>query len=99
MSYAYSMTEYIKMENPNISPSRAIELSKIMTQGRKGNLFYLDLSFIGWNLLSAITLGILGIVYVNPYYFACKAFAYEELKAEAIATGKINPNELIPMPY
>ena len=95
MGYAYGMTEFIKMENPNIQPTRAIDISKSMTNGHKGDLFYLDLSFFGWFMLSALTLGILGIVYVNPYYYAAKAFAYEELKAEAIANGKVDPNELV----
>lgn len=93
-SYAYRMAEYIKGENPNIPANRAIELSKIMTDGHKGDLFVLDLSFIGWNLLSLFTCGILSIVYVGPYYNAAIAFAYEELKAEAIASGKISAEEL-----
>lgn len=93
-SYAYRMAEFIKGENPNIPANRAIELSKIMTDGHKGDLFVLDLSFIGWNLLSLFTCGILSIVYVGPYYNAAIAFAYEELKAEAIASGKISAEEL-----
>ncbi|MDE7289409.1 MAG: DUF975 family protein, partial [Oscillospiraceae bacterium] len=63
-SYSYSQTLYIRAENPNISPSRAIELSKIIMDGHKGQLFYLHLSFIGWFILSALTSNILGIVYV-----------------------------------
>lgn len=93
-SYAYRMTDYIKAENPNLSASRCIELSMRMTDGHKGDLFYLDLSFLGWNLLSALTFGILSIVYVMPYQMAANAFAYEELKAEAIASGKIAEGEL-----
>lgn len=85
--YSYYMTDYIKMEFPDVRPSRAIEISKIMTDGYKGQLFYLDLSFIGWFLLSVLTMNILGIVYVFPYYYAAKAFAYEELKA--LASDKI----------
>ncbi len=92
-TYAYSMVEYIKSENPNITPSRAIEMSNIMTEGHKMDLFVLELSFLGWNILSIFTFGILSIVYVGPYYNAAKAFAYEELKAEAIASGKLNAEE------
>ncbi len=93
-SYSYRMTEYIKAENPNIPASRCIELSMIMTDGYKGQLFYLDLSFLGWNLLGGLTLGILNIVYVQPYQMAANAFAYEELKAVAISSGKISESEL-----
>ncbi len=89
-SYSYFMVEYLKMENPNISAKEAIELSNRMTNGHKMDLFVLDLSFLGWNILSSLTCGILGIVYVNPYYFAAKAFAYEEIKADAIAKGIVS---------
>ncbi|MGN0609166.1 MAG: DUF975 family protein [Oscillospiraceae bacterium] len=93
-AYSYSMAEYIKMENPNISPSRAIDISKAMTEGHKMDLFVLDLSFFGWHMLSALTFGILEVVYVGPYYYAAKAFAYEEIKAEAIASGRVDAGEL-----
>lgn len=91
---SYSMAMYIKAENPNISAARAIELSRIITDGHKGDLFYLDLSFWGWFLLSALTYNILGIVYVFPYFYAAHAFAYEEIKAEAAARGVLNISEL-----
>lgn len=91
---SYSMTLYIKMENPNISPSRAIEISKLITDGHKWDLFYLNLSFLGWFLLSMLTYNILGVVYVFPYYYAARAFAYEEIKAEAAARGVLNISEL-----
>lgn len=93
-TYSYSMTIFIKAENPNISPSRAIELSKAMTNGHKAELFYLHLSFIGWFLLSGLTYNILGIVYVFPYFYAAQTFAYEEVKADAFSRGIVNPAEL-----
>ncbi len=34
-------------------------------QGQKWNAFVLDLSFIGWDILSGMTMGILGIFYVQ----------------------------------
>lgn len=93
---SYSQALYIKGENPNISASRAIELSKIMMNGHKWDIFYLNLSFIGWNILSSFTFGILGIVYVFPYYYAAHAFAYEEIKADAAARGVIDIREINP---
>lgn len=95
-SYSYSQTMFIKAENPNIPASRAIELSKLMMDGHKGELFYLHLSFLGWLILSAFTLNILGIVYVYPYYYAALAFAYEEIKADAAARGVIDIREINP---
>lgn len=95
-SYSYSQTLFIKSENPDIPASRAIELSKIMMEGHKGDLFYLHLSFLGWILLSSLTYHILGVVYVFPYFYSALAFAYEEIKADAIARGVIDPSELCP---
>ena len=95
-SYSYSMVPYIKSENPNLSAKRCIEISSTMTNGHKSDLFYLDLSFIGWLLLGGLTCGILNIVYVNPYMYTAKAYAYEALKAEAIASGKLSEDEFVP---
>ncbi len=92
--YSYSLAMYIKSENPNIPASTAIELSKRMTNGHKMDLFVLDMSFIGWGILSAFTLNILGILYVMPYQYASKAFAYEEIKEEALANQIVSEAEL-----
>ncbi len=91
--YSYSQAAFIKTENPKISPMRAIELSKIMMEGHKADLFYLHLSFIGWMLLSGFTYNILGIVYVYPYFYSALSFAYIEIKSDAIARGLINASE------
>ncbi|MCH5193217.1 MAG: DUF975 family protein [Oscillospiraceae bacterium] len=92
--YSYSQAMFIKAENPNIPASRAIELSKIMMEGHKWDLFILHCSFFGWALLSSITYNILGIVYVFPYFYAALAFAYEEIKADAAARGAISLDEI-----
>lgn len=96
-SYSYSQTAFIKGENPNIPAKRAIELSRIMMDGHKGDLFYLHLSFIGWMLLSGLTYNILGILYVFPYYYSALSFAYVEIKADAIAKGLIDASEFNPV--
>ena len=87
--YAYSMTPYIIYENPNLSADRAIKMSKIMTDGYKGDLFVLNLSFIGWKFLSGITGGLVGIFWSNPYMGLTHAGAYEDLKWKAIQSGKL----------
>lgn len=92
--YAYSMTPYIIYENPRLTPDQAITLSRKMTDGYKADLFVMELSFIGWNLLSVLTVGILGIVYVNPYYRLSMAGAYEWLRNNALQTGRITWQEL-----
>lgn len=98
-AYSYSLAMYIKSENPRISASNAIDLSKRMTNGHKMDLFILDLSYLGWNILSALTLNILGILYVQPYYLAARAFAYEEIKEDALAKQLVSESELYGYEY
>ena len=57
-----------------------------MMYGQKWKTFVLDLSFIGWNLLSLLTLGILGVFYVAPYAHSTNAALYETLKSENAET-------------
>lgn len=49
--------------------------------GYKMKLFLLDLSFIGWMILSILTLGI-GLLFLQPYMNTARAAFYEDLKAE-----------------
>ena len=48
--------------------------------GNKWKAFVLDLSFIGWEILSVLTCGILTIFYVNPYILSTNAALYEKLR-------------------
>lgn len=52
-------------------------------QGHKWNAFVLDLSFVGWNILNALTFGILGVFYVQPYQLLTNAALYNTLKKNA----------------
>ena len=79
-AYSYRMVPYILAEDPEISGRDAITLSRQMMDGQKWNTFVLDLSFIGWDLLSAVTGGLLGLFYVNPYKHATGAELYQVLK-------------------
>lgn len=88
-AFAYSMVPYIIYENPNLTANQAIKMSKKMTDGYKGDLFVLNLSFIGWMMLSAITGGLVGIFWSNPYMGLTHAGAYEDLKWKAIQSGKL----------
>ena len=94
-SYEYRMIPYILSENPSISRQRAFEISKDMMRGNKWNTFVLDLSFLGWEILSAITIGILGIFYVNPYVQGTNAELYAYLREDALNKGYASAEELI----
>jgi len=88
---SYSMTPFILADCPDVKATKAIKLSVRMTYGHKGELFVLVLSFIGWYLLSALTLNILFIVYVGPYTTATYAGFYMELRDLALRSGVIGP--------
>lgn len=92
--YEYFMIEYILSENPDIDRKRAFELSKYMMDGQILETFVIDLSFIGWDILSSITFGLVGIFYVNPYREATYAELYATLREEAIQNGFTDVNEL-----
>lgn len=93
--YEYRMIPYILAENPQIDRKRAFELSRQMMTGQKWNAFVLDLSFLGWNLLSVFcTCGILGVFYVNPYVSHTQAGLYLALREEALRQGTTNTYEL-----
>jgi len=77
-SYSYAMTPFIMADHPELTASEAIDRSKELMDGHKGDLFVLDLTFIGWDLLAAITLNI-GHLVLNPYKNAAHAAFYREI--------------------
>ncbi len=81
--YEYRMIPYILAENPDLEASQVFALSKQMMDGNKWDTFVLDLSFIGWYILTLFTCGILAIFYVNPYVYLTDAQLYEKLKHRA----------------
>lgn len=85
--YSYLMVPYIVAENPSVKPLRAVTLSRRMMDGHKMEAFKLDVSFIGWYLLDIGTLGIAGIVYVEPYRSAVFAEYYVQLRSLAKEAG------------
>ncbi len=84
----------IMCENPNLKPTEALKLSKKMVKGNRGELFALDLSFIGWSFLCCITFGIASI-YVIPYYFTTQALYYENFKIRALQDGRITEDDFL----
>ncbi|MCR4782238.1 MAG: DUF975 family protein [Lachnospiraceae bacterium] len=78
--YQYYLVPYILAENPNMSYKDALQLSRDLTNGHKFEIFVVELSFIGWGILSCFTLGILAIVYVGPYISLTMVEVYMYLK-------------------
>ena len=92
-SYSYWMVPYITAANPNLSASRAFEISKKTMNGDKWRTFVLQLSFIGWDLLAALTFGI-GYYFLAPYKETTYAELYAALKEKAVTSGIATEEEL-----
>lgn len=89
-AYSYSMMYYILAENPKISAIKAMDISKVLTRGHKADLFIMDLSFLGWAILSSLTFG-LGFIWLYPYMEMSKTHAYYDLKRMAFSQNILSP--------
>ena len=105
-SISYSMAPYIMMREPEISGHAAVKKSMEYMKGEKWNFFVLQLSFIGWIILTVITCGLVSI-YSEPYLMQATTVFYNNLydkrKAEEaarkyaaeFAASKAEPGETI----
>ena len=84
-AYSYSMTPYIVKDmvasDKQVGATDGVNASKELMKGHKMNLFIFDLSFLGWNILAAITCG-LGYLWVTPYYQTAKANFYRHIAGD-----------------
>lgn len=87
--YEYLMVPYILSENPGMNREEAFLISRQMMDGQKWEAFVMDLSFLGWYILSAVTCGLLSIFYVNPYREAAFAELYAFNRYKAYQEGYI----------
>ena len=81
-AYCWRLVPFILADDPAMSGKEARALSASMMDGSKWASFVLDLSFIGWKLVGAITFGILNIVFTNPYEAATDTELYLTLKEQ-----------------
>lgn len=79
--YSYAMTYFVYRDNQEMGCDAAIEESMRLMDGHKMDLFILDLSFLGWLLLSILSLGI-GLLWLVPYMQSAHAHFYEDLVRE-----------------
>ena len=81
-AYCWRLVPFIIADNPELSGKEARAKSNAMMNGSKWASFVLDLSFVGWKLVGALTFGILNIVFTNPYEAATDTELYLELKSQ-----------------
>lgn len=77
--YSYSQVYYIANENPGMGVDEIITKSREMMNGHKWELFILQVSFIGWGILAALTFGLVGL-YVLPLYSMSLYLFHEYVK-------------------
>ena len=78
-SYRYRFALYNLCENPEMGVMEALAMSCAQTQGHKMDLFVLDLTFVGWRMLSVLTLGI-GDIWITPYVMQTNMGYFQQIK-------------------
>ncbi len=81
------LSTYIAIDNPQMSAKETVDLSVKLMKGNRLKYIFLSLSFIGWMILSILTLGI-GFIFLFPYMSVAMAFFYENL------AGKVKSNPI-----
>ena len=94
-AYSYAMTGYILAEHPELTAGEAIDRSKQMMYGNRWRLFCLQFSFIGWDILSSLSLGI-GTLWLRPYKQAATAAFYRDISGTEYT---VSPEEHEPVLY
>lgn len=80
-SYSYAMTPFILADQPHMTAGEAIDWSMELMDGHKMDLFILELTFLGWEILAGMFWN-LGNLALNPYQNAARAAFYRQLLAE-----------------
>lgn len=76
---SYVLTYMIAYDNETMEAKEVVEESKKLMSGNRGNYVLLQLSFIGWAILTVFTLYI-GVLWLVPYMQVAMICFYEVLK-------------------
>ena len=95
--YEYLMIPYILAENPNIKRKEAFRISKELMDGNKMDAFKLDLTLLGWNILSFLSIGITGMFYSNAYIECIYSELYIKIRNNKI--NKLDDKDLLDDKY
>lgn len=80
--YSWYFVPYLTATHPEMDRRTVFAASEALTQGHRMELFVMELSFLGWDILNTFTAGILGIFWLNPYRQGAFAAAYKTLAAQ-----------------
>lgn len=81
IALSYSMVYFVIVDNPELGVMDALRKSKKIMNGHKWEYVVLNLSFIGWYILSYFTFGIL-LLWLAPYIMVTTANFYNNIKEE-----------------
>ena len=84
---SYALVPYLQNKDSSLSGKEALKKSQELMNGHKWELFVLELSFLGWHLLSLLTCGVLEVFFVTPYHNQTLYAFYEQVagsKAEIV---------------
>ncbi len=99
LSYNLALCYFIAAEYPDLALTDVIRNSCILMKGNKMRFFCLQLSFIGWILLAALTFGI-GMIALTPYMNAATALFYSEISgrdtAREVEFPSLDPEDYFP---
>lgn len=98
VTYRYRLTYFFILDDPSCTARLAVRRSRQAMKGWKWSLFCLDLSFLGWMLLSAILGGVLSYLlpvvitdvlcfWVLPYRMASEANFYDAITGPSGPSG------------
>ena len=94
-AYRYRMAIYLLVDDPSRGVMECIRLSREMMKGHKWELFVLDLSFIGWNLLAMLpVIGYAVQIWSMPYINLTYALYFENRSGRdiyAAQSGAVPP--------
>lgn len=93
--YSYAMVPYLMAEFQDLGVMDALRESKRIMKGNRFRLFCLRLSFIGWALLSMLSLGI-GFLWLSPYTEAAEAAFYMDVTGRSQETFGQRPDDVGP---
>ena len=94
----YAMAPFILWDRPEMPAMDCLNLSRTMMEGHEGKYIWLELSFFGWLLLSALTMGI-AMIWFNPWMHVTIALFYRAGGGDKIAGLDKAPEEEQPQEH
>ena len=86
--YRYRMAKFLLLDHPEMGVMDCIRTSKEMMKGHKWECFVLDLSFLGWWLLSAIPYaGYAVMIWTTPYINTTYVLYYMALAGKPVTVS------------